>query len=260
MSSSKPDSSFVPKKNITAHVGKDTVYVYPDLTPSMCVSEKSYGYTVTKNALEAADVPVRAKPQVLAGCTSTTPLSTILQTRFINHALAYSKSFGQFNVLSYHGCNGLIINNATMPNGDLRPLENMTNATRRPPGLMYAKIETDLSFTAIDIENTAIYPFSFFIRLLIETRDVLNSTGAATSLTTFHGEDDWARSYDQARLNTDIWSHVKCLEYPFNLKPPDINDVQADAVIVRNSSALDKLALEASWKTISSSVSCRHSK
>jgi hypothetical protein len=254
MSSSKPDSSFVPKKNITTHVGKDTVHVYPDLTPAMCVSEKSYGFTVTKNALEAVEVPFRAKLQVLAGSTSTTPLSTILQAQFITHANDYSKRLGHFNVLSYHGRNGLIINNATLDNGNLRPLENATNATRRPPGLMYAKIEVDLTFSAIDPANTAIYPFSFFIRLYVEARDVLNSTGQVVHLTTFHGDDDWTTSYDQARLNSDIWNHSRSLVYPFNLKPPEITDIHADAVIVRSSNSLEKLALEASWQTITGKI------
>jgi hypothetical protein len=86
MSSTEP-SSFVPKRNVTAHVGKETVHVHPDLASEMSVSEKSCGFTVTKNALEAVDSPVRAKLQVLAGCTSTTPLSATLRARFIKHAL-----------------------------------------------------------------------------------------------------------------------------------------------------------------------------
>ena len=47
------DSSFVPKSNVPFHVGKETVYVYPDLNPKMSSAEKSYGYMVTKSALEA---------------------------------------------------------------------------------------------------------------------------------------------------------------------------------------------------------------
>jgi hypothetical protein len=48
------DMSFVPKENVPCTFGRQTVYVYPELASDMSYSEKSYGFMVTKSALEAA--------------------------------------------------------------------------------------------------------------------------------------------------------------------------------------------------------------
>jgi hypothetical protein len=120
----------------------------------MSSSEKSYGFMVTKSALESVDSPIRTKLTVLGGCTITIPLIGTMQARFIQYANLYIKKQGKFEVLSYHGRNGRIINTATVENGDLRPLDGQNAATRRPAGLIYAKIESDLQFSDIDPKNT----------------------------------------------------------------------------------------------------------
>jgi hypothetical protein len=203
-SASKRDSAFVPKPNLSFSLGKETIYVYPNLVPSMSLAEKSYGFMVTISALEAVESPIKTKLQVLAGCTSTAPLVSILQAMFIKHAHGYIRRADFFSVLSYHGRNGHIVPTATMDNGDLRPVDNQTNANRRPAGLIYAKIETDLQFNDIDPKNIAIYPFSFFVRLENTSVTVNNSTGTALVLNTFHGPDDWAKITDQEVLDSTI--------------------------------------------------------
>jgi hypothetical protein len=254
-SASKGDTAFVPKPNQSFSVGKETIYVYPDLAPSMSLAEKSYGYMITKSALEAVDSPIRTKLQVLADCTSTTPLVGILQTPcYIQHASLYIKRAGIFHVISYHGRNGRIINTATLENGNLLPLDDQTNANRRPNGLIYAKIEADVQFMDIDPKNKAIHPFSFFVRLNNEAVEVVSSTGNPIILNTFHGPDDWASNYDQADLDINIWNHPKSLVYPFILKPPKIDDIHADAIVKSNSMALEKLVLKAAWATITTKI------
>jgi hypothetical protein len=44
------------------------------------------------------------------------------------------------------------------------------------------------------------------------------------------------------------------LNYPFVLQPPKIDDPQADATVEGNSNALEKLALEAAWVTITAKI------
>jgi hypothetical protein len=105
-SSSQHDSAFVPKPNMSFRVGKETMYGYPDLNPTMSLAEKSYGFMVTKSALESVDSPNWTKLQVLASCTVTTPLVSILQTWFIKHAGSYVKRASIFNVLLFHERNG----------------------------------------------------------------------------------------------------------------------------------------------------------
>jgi hypothetical protein len=83
----------------------------------------------------------------------------------------------------------------------------------------------------------------------MENLTVTNSTGGDIQLNTFHGASNWHEIADQELLDT-IWTHSKSYRKPFILKPPTIDDVNADAVIESNISILDHISLEAAWTTI----------
>jgi hypothetical protein len=54
---------------------------------------------------------------------------------------------------------------------------------------MFAKIESDVRFETIDPTISGVFPLSFFIRLENSTVEVMNSTGNAVQLNTFHSPD-----------------------------------------------------------------------
>jgi hypothetical protein len=135
-----------------------------------------------------------------------------------------------------------------MTNGHLKPLNNQTNANRRPADIMFAKIESDIRFDTIDPAITGVFPFSFFLCLEIQSIEVLNSTGNPVQLNTFHAPDDWFNG-TQEDLDA-IWDNPRSVGKPFMLKSPDINDIYADATIEITSNLVDKIALEASWTQI----------
>jgi hypothetical protein len=142
---------------------------------------------------------------------------------------------------------------ATPDSGHLKPTQNQTNANRRPADIMYSKISSDLHFDTIDANNTASYPFSFFVRLPIETITVQNSTDNDVTLNTFHGADAWHETADQAASNF-IWDHPRSFRKPCVLLPPHISETTADAVIENHSYALEKIALEAAWHFVTPKV------
>jgi hypothetical protein len=187
---------------------------------------------VTSSALESADVPIKTKLQVFAGASGTTPLVGILQTRFIAHALQYIRTQNNFSVISYHGRNGRTLTNATLPNGQLKPVNNQTNANYRPTDILFAKVESDIRFETIDPTIAGVFPFSFFIRLENQTIEVLNSTGNAVQLNTFHAPNNWYKAGTQADLDA-IWDNPRSVGKPLMLKSPDINDIHAVATIVQ---------------------------
>ncbi len=80
------DMSFVPQENVPRTFGRQTVYVYPEIAPDMSYSEKSYGFMVTKAALEAAGIPFDQMLQILAGITRTAPLVSVLPSKFVDFA------------------------------------------------------------------------------------------------------------------------------------------------------------------------------
>jgi hypothetical protein len=125
---------------------------------------------------------------------------------------------------------------------------------RRPADLMHAKLSCELLFVAMDATNTSSYLFTFFVRLPTENRIVENTQGGNVNLNTFHGPADWHSIVDQPTLDA-IWDHpTKSYRKPFTLNPPEITNVNADAVIESEASVLEKLALKAAWPTITKKV------
>jgi hypothetical protein len=149
--------------------------------------------------------------------------------------------------------------NALDDNGILRPTDGMTNATRRPDGIMYAKIACHLTFASLDEDNVTTSSYSFRIRLHTETSiTVQNSTGNDVILNTFHGDSNWNLSADQAVVDDvvdAVLDHARSYGKPFMLKPPTIAlDVHADAVLEDWTWTFEDIALEAAWPTITTKV------
>jgi hypothetical protein len=228
-----PSDNFVPKMNIPRTFGRQTIYVYPEIMPGMSPSEKSYGFMVTKSALETADLSHDQMLQILAGITRTGPLVNILTAKFLEFAETSICEAGDFEVLSYHGRNGKMMNNSTLADGSLKPTDLQATADRRPAGIMYAKIACFLQFNSIDPENTSAHPFSYFIILPNETRLVQSSAGNPVSLTTFFGANDWHLSTDQSVIDA-VWDHPKSYRKPFTLLHAKGNDLFVLTVVLQN--------------------------
>lgn len=252
-SSSDFSSTFVPRQLLPRTFGKETVYVYPELENDMCNAEKSYGFLTTKAAVEAANIKYDTKLQLLAGVTRTGPLVEVASLKFKNHAKTLIRRIKNFDVLSYHNRAGQIMVNALDPAGTLKPTEGQANATRRPASIMYVKLACDVRFDELDPSNKDPAPFSYFVRLPMENLTVLNSTGVELQLNTFHGASNWNDIEDQELLDL-IWTHPKSYRKPFILKPPTIDDINADAIIESNISILDHISLEAAWTTITDKI------
>jgi uncharacterized Zn finger protein (UPF0148 family) len=247
--------SFVPKDNVSLNLGKTTIYVYPHISEEMSNTEKAYSFLVNKSALESTDINPKVRLQSFSDLTGTTSLVGILQARHVDHALAFIRRAQSFTVRSYHLPNGLIIADCSKLDGTLKSTDAQTNGNRRPADIQYVKIACDVVFSDITPGNTQLYPFTFFVRLHMETRFVRNSTGNEISLTTFFGDDDWATSVDQEILDA-IWDHPRSLKQPFNLIPPSIVDPNADAQIRIKEcvDALESLTLTAAWEDITKKI------
>eukprot|EP00978_Attheya_sp_CCMP212_P025966 scaffold84604_cov47-Attheya_sp.AAC.7 len=64
-------------------------------------------------------------------------------------------------------------------------------ANRRPEGIQYVKLSSNIKFTEVDDKNVQPYPFTFYVRLTMEDISVQDDNQNGINLLTFHGEDDW---------------------------------------------------------------------
>jgi hypothetical protein len=247
--------SFVPKDNVSLNLGKTTIYVYPHISEEMSNTEKAYSFLVNKSALESADINPKIRLQSLSDLTGTTSLVGILQARHVDHALSFIRRTQSFTVRSYHSPNGLIIPDCLQDDGTLKSVDGQTAVNRRPEDIQYVKIACDVVFSDITPDNDQLYPFTFFIRLHMESQTVTNSIGNDIALRTFFGPDDWATSIDQEILDA-IWDHPRSLKKPFNLIPPSIVDPNADAQIRIKEcvDTLENLTLTAAWEDIAKKI------
>jgi hypothetical protein len=245
----------VPKKEIPLTYGKSTVYVYPAITEGMPNVEKSYAFMMNKAAFSMADITIKTKIQAFANSTNSTALVNVVQAKFLEHAMSYITTAGQFTVDSYHGRNGRIIPDCIDSYGDLAPTDKEADADRCPKGIQYVKLSSDIKFTDIDDDNKQPFPFTFFVRLKMEDRMVQDDQGNDLQLLTFHGPDEWKDFTEQEDINPILKSSAS-IEKPFLLSPPSIADTSADASIEvpKGVQALEKFALEAAWDYITQLV------
>jgi hypothetical protein len=164
----------------------------------------------------------------MASSTGTEPLTGIMHAKFhsVTNAQVYHQA-GRFDVLLFHGSNGMSIMNARAVNHQLKPCEGANNADRRPAGsIMFSKLISNLTFTTAGSANLGIILYTLFVHLPTENRMVQNSTGNnVVELTMFHGPNDWASIPDQAVMDSALQSASAFGEQPFNLEPPAINNI-----------------------------------
>jgi hypothetical protein len=223
------DQSFIPNDNVSLNLGKTTIYVYPHILEEMSHMEKASSFLVNKSALESAkDVSPKVCLQSFSDLTGNTSLIGILQACHVNFTLSFIKRAQSFTVCSYHGPYGLIIPICMQDNGTLKLTDNQTNGNCCPADIQYVKIACNVVFSDLTPENTQPYPFTFFVCLHMETRTIMNSTGADIQLTTFFKPHNWDTSKNPMVLDA-IWDHPRSLRKPFYLIPPIIVDANADA-------------------------------
>jgi hypothetical protein len=101
--------SFIPKDNVRLHLGKMTIYVYPNISEELSNTEKAFSFLVNKSALDSTDMNQKVKLRSFSNLTGTTSLVGILVARHVDHALSFIRRKQSFTVRSYHSSNGLII-------------------------------------------------------------------------------------------------------------------------------------------------------
>ena len=94
------EHAFTLKENKPITIDRTTIYCYPPIKEEMSNTGKTYGYMVTKLALETAKaVSIEAKVQSFGELMSCPALTGILIARFSNAALQKVRQVSNFKVL-----------------------------------------------------------------------------------------------------------------------------------------------------------------
>ena len=126
--------SFVPKGMKQVTVGRETISMYnveQINCPTIPGPEKTYAYHQNKLNLEASALNYQAKIQTLASSTGCTSLANVLRAHWNRVANAAYRMAGQITGVSYHGRNGVILDDATTDESKVPSAEPCDSATKR---------------------------------------------------------------------------------------------------------------------------------
>lgn len=221
---------FTEKKLVPHMIGKETVMIYPSLTPDMSLAERAHAFNVNKNALSNLFLPQRITLRALGdtlGCSAVVSL-TAAKFKKIADAQLYSNVIP--SATSYHGSNGHVIKDAVdiSNKNTLKSVDdNMSDSNLiRPDGIQYARLQSLLNFQDVDSNRTTNYKFTWFHLLPTKSKTVkVDQDNNVKLYQTFTGPSDWYKSKKSERY----WNHPSAINKPFDLIASSINDPNFDA-------------------------------
>jgi hypothetical protein len=237
---------FIPKKKEVRNFGRTTLMLYPDVTSDMPDQERSLAFQTNSDALKnSRTIKYHQKLTILGEAMGCSTLVDIELGVFKNSSFDSIKRNQNLTVISYHNSQGQAINDCLTAGGDLKPIADGALANSRPPDICYAKVSTNLDFTAMDPAARPL-AFTFFIKLPMTDQTVNNGHGVPYDLRTFAGPSNYM-VIDQEDYHTLIYDHVDAIEEPFILKPPDFTSPEAIIDIETPTSNLEELICKVAW-------------
>ena len=174
MTIDNPYEFFIPKKKDVRNFGRTTLMLYPDVTSDMPDQERSLAFQTNSDALKnSRTIKYQQKLTILGEGMGCSTLVEIELGVFKNSSFDSLKRNQNLTVISYHNSQGQTIIDCLTAAGDLKPIVDGPIATCRPPDICYAKVSTNLDFTAMDPAARPL-SFTFFIKLPMINKTVNN--------------------------------------------------------------------------------------
>jgi hypothetical protein len=237
---------FIPKKKEVRNFGRTTLMLYPDVTSDMPDQERSLAFQTNSDALKnSRTIKYHQKLTILGEGMGCSTLVEIELGVFKNSSFESLQQNQNLTVLSYHNSQGQAIMDCLTVGGDLKPIADGPIPNCRPSDICYAKVSTNLDFTAMDPAARPL-SFTFFIKLPMTDQTVNNGNGVPYDLRTFAGPSNYM-VIDQDEYHTLIYDHVDAIEEPFILKPPDFTSPEAIIDIETPTSSLEELICKVAW-------------
>ena len=237
---------FLPKKKEVRNFGRTTLMLYPDVTSDMPDQERSLAFQTNSDALKnSRTIKYLQKLTILGEGMGCSTLVEIELGVFKNSSFDSLKRNVNLTVISYHNSQGQAINDCLTVAGDLKPIVDGPIPSCHPADICYAKVSTNLDFTAMD-PSARTLSFTFFIKLLMTDQTLNNGNGVPYELRTFAGPSNYL-IIDQDDYNALIYDHVDAIEEPFILKPPGFTSPEAIIDIETPTSNLEELICKVAW-------------
>jgi hypothetical protein len=247
------EDKFIPKKKVIVQIGRTNLYVYPTVTADMTDDERSLPFNINKTALQnARSIPYDQKINHMGELLGCSNLIDIERSVFKNAAFDFLKQNVNLTLVSYHNAQGIIVNDALDPAGNLKPVQDGAINACRPDNIFFAKIRSIVDLATIDSSITTI-PTNFFIRLPTNGQVINNAAGNPRTLNTFDGPSDWLNIEQQA-FEQLIYSHADSIHEPFDLRAPDFTSPEAIPDRESRINKIEEDISKAAWTALLSKI------
>ena len=176
----KNDSQmFIPKKLVSVKTAGQTIMGYPEIDHTAPAAERVYALMVNRQAARDAFLSTVQEVAFYSGRTGIEVQSGVLITQWHSRLVNNWADPAQLTVISYHGADGAVINDAIDPDtGVLRPIDDGPAGTRRPAGVTSAQVRLTLNFTDLHHNNEPTEcVMTYFIQLPVGTIVFENAAG-----------------------------------------------------------------------------------
>ncbi len=218
---------FAPCLLVQVWVGPATIGLYPVIDPSMPPHKRAHAFHINKTALAAQNIDIRLQLDALG---TQLNLSATVDGTINNWFHFFYDSwfdFSKLTILSFHNIKGNIVQD-TMDAADpaiLLPIQDGVLADCHKKEIKFVRIQLMLDFSPLvnitPIAGPTILRAEYYIELPQTSRQLLNGTGTAYNLLTFHGPSD-LQTLSPAEIQAQLLG-VMFQDGPVNLQPACFN-------------------------------------
>jgi hypothetical protein len=245
---------FAPCLLVQVRVRPATIGLYPVVNPSMPPQEHAHAFHINKTALAAQNINIRLQLDALG---TQLNLSAMVDSTINNWFCFFYDSwfdFSKLTILSFHNVKGNIVQDTTDAADPtiLLPVQDgvLTDCCKKE--IKFIRIQLMLDFSPLvnitPIAGPTILRVEYYIELPQTSRQLLNGTGTAYNLLTFHGPSD-LQTLSPAEIQVQLLD-VTFQDGPVNLQPACFNLSSARTDSTELQSEIEAKILQLSFSTV----------
>ena len=201
-----------------------SVYVYPDISLLTNNLEHTFAWFTTLTNINNSAYDEIFKFLVLGTITETSSDITSFFNTFRTFVLDFIKD-PNFTVLSYHRTNRLRIPGAVDGSGQLKKTKNQSTQSRRPAGIVFAKLQANVKYkiTGINNPNSELFSFTFYIQVKNKEINVSKDRGNnVANFISFNGLLDWVSGNNKTTYLDCIEGFPEAIKKLFTFKKTSV--------------------------------------
>jgi hypothetical protein len=217
--------SFAPKTLVPVSVGRTTVNLYPVINTTMLVHKHAHAFQINKTTLLLQALKLRIMLDALGAQLNLSASVKGMIEEWLRFFQDSWFDFSLLQILSFHNNAGGQVNDTTMAANPaiLLPLQDRP-VIDCPKAIKFVRVQLNLNYAALANVNPpspTVLRATYYIKLPLHLRALLNGNGMQYSITTFIGPGD-LRTLSPPEVRAQVLD-LMIQGNPLDLLPPSFN-------------------------------------